>query len=203
MHSFAANEVHIIKLGHHRAETDGTPVVDTLTEGMRQLVHGADGPIAKLNHALVRPQKRRKLLPVSTPWERSVGSAVKLGNIAEDGGTRVQTLDLRGDTQTDNAHYQRISDTPESKKSEDGVEDVEPREQGESSNCSSESSNSTFEGEIGDQDNQFWEEAFDLKFELGDEAFNLFGDANADDEEEEEPEGDELDNDGDSLIDAL
>ncbi|KDN46747.1 hypothetical protein RSAG8_04127, partial [Rhizoctonia solani AG-8 WAC10335] len=201
MRSFAANEVHIIKLGRRRAETDGTPVVDTLTEGMRQLVHGADGPIAKFNHTLVRLQKRRKLLPVSAQWERFVGSTVKLGNIAEDGGTRVQTLELHRDTQTVNWPDPE-TDTPESKKSEDGIEDAEPREQGESSDCSSESSNSTFEDETGDQDNQFWEEAFDLEFELGDEAFNLFGNANAD-EEEEEPEGDELDNDGDSLIDAL
>ncbi|KDN36441.1 hypothetical protein RSAG8_10833, partial [Rhizoctonia solani AG-8 WAC10335] len=49
---------------------------------------------------------------------------------------------------------------------------------------------------------QFWEEAFNLEFEPGDEAFNLFADANAD-EGKEEPEGDESDNDGDSLIDAL
>jgi hypothetical protein len=65
MRAFAANEVHTVKQGRNRADGDGAPVVDILSEGMRRLVHGADGPIAEFNQSLAQLQRRRRLTPVT------------------------------------------------------------------------------------------------------------------------------------------
>lgn len=67
MRSFAANEVHSIKPGRRRADGDGAPVVDVMSEGARQLVQGANSPMAQFNRALRRMQQRRRLTPVTGP----------------------------------------------------------------------------------------------------------------------------------------
>ncbi|CAE6407104.1 unnamed protein product [Rhizoctonia solani] len=77
MRSFAANEVHVIKNGRRRAEGDGAPVVDVLSQGMRQIVHGTKGPIAEFNRNLEQIQKRHDLKPVTEmarDWRASLGA---------------------------------------------------------------------------------------------------------------------------------
>ncbi|KAF8601188.1 hypothetical protein BDV93DRAFT_510278 [Ceratobasidium sp. AG-I] len=56
MRSFATNETHSIKNGRHRAEGDGKPVRDILTEGMSRLVHGANGPRSRHYNVAFRGQ---------------------------------------------------------------------------------------------------------------------------------------------------
>jgi hypothetical protein len=74
MRTFAANEVHTVKQGRNRGEGDGAPVIDILTEGMRCLVHGVDGPIAKFNQSLAQLQRRRKLTPVTCKTKEPVSN---------------------------------------------------------------------------------------------------------------------------------
>jgi hypothetical protein len=193
--SFAANEVHTIKPGRFRADADGVPVTDIITEGMRQLVHGADGPIAKFNRAFTRLQKRRKLVSVSKQWEEF------------ESGPAHKCTSYKPENQI----------LPGTKQTEDGAESED--EKGNKITIDNEINYSDTESETGEQDGQsgsesgadkleseesegedFWEEAFNLELELGEEAFNRFGDTMS---EEEAPEYDEPDDNNNSFVDDL
>ncbi|KAF8602550.1 hypothetical protein BDV93DRAFT_443842 [Ceratobasidium sp. AG-I] len=65
MRSFNTNAVHTIKVGRNREKSDGAPVVDTLSEGMRRLVHGTNDPIAEFNLSLKQLQQRCQLTPIT------------------------------------------------------------------------------------------------------------------------------------------
>ncbi|KAF8682692.1 hypothetical protein RHS04_02131 [Rhizoctonia solani] len=185
--SFTTNETHSIKPGRSRADADGPPIVDMITKGMRQLVHGTDGPIAKFNQELERLQKRRKLMPVSTQWEhfQSTMETSDTHKHENMNGTEGKSKD-----EWESMHVSKA----QSDSSELGVED-----QGKHSDSKTEAEES--ESEEG-KDEEFRQEAFSLEFELGNEVFNAFGDPSESEEEEPAACG-ELDSDNDSLIDEL
>ncbi|QRW16331.1 hypothetical protein RhiXN_04332 [Rhizoctonia solani] len=185
--SFTTNEIHTIKPGRSRADADGPPIVDMITEGMRQLVHGTDGPIAKFNRELERLQKRRKLMPVSTQWEH-FQSTMETSDTHEH--ENMNGTEGKSEDEWESMHVSKA----QSDSSELGVED-----QGEHSDSKTEAEES--ESEEG-EDEEFRQEAFSLEFELGNEVFNAFGDPSESEEEEPAACG-ELDSDNDSLIDEL
>ncbi|KAG8735983.1 hypothetical protein FRC11_002924, partial [Ceratobasidium sp. 423] len=79
--------------------------------------------------------------------------------------------------------------------------DPKPGAEGQDEQSSSESGAGMSESEESESE-EFWEEAFNLEFEFGEEAFNAFGDMNMSDEEEAF-KYDKLDDDIDSLIEEL
>ncbi|KAG8709847.1 hypothetical protein FRC11_005160 [Ceratobasidium sp. 423] len=195
MRSFAANEVHTIKPGRSRVDADGAPVTDIVTEGMRQLVHGADGPIAKFNRAFARLQKRRRVMPVLMQWEEFKSSLDREGTSHEPESQATPSTDNspgRDECKDQDANMAE-SETYHSG-SELGTEEQDEQNGSESGADKSESEES--EGE------EFWEEAFNLEFELGEGVFNALGDTNVSDVEEAF-EYDELDDDNDSLVEEL
>ncbi|KAG8688064.1 hypothetical protein FRC11_006139, partial [Ceratobasidium sp. 423] len=192
MWSFAANEVHTVKPGHCRTDTDGVPVTDTITEGMRQLIHGANSLIAKFNRTFAQLQKRHKLMPVSTQWEHLEASFAwdGMGNRSESGAP-ADTNNNKSENKSENKDERMSENETNCSDSESGTEGQDEQSGSESGADSSKSEES--EGE------EYWEEAFNFEFEFGEEALNVFGDMNLSDEEEAF-EYDELDNDNNGFI---
>ncbi|KAG8727048.1 hypothetical protein FRC11_014010 [Ceratobasidium sp. 423] len=166
MRSFAANEAHTVKPRRCRADADGAPVTNTITEGMRQLVHGAGGTIAKSNRAFAQ-------------FQSSLGSCGY------------------------NSKSEDENENKDERMAEDGTycSDPEPGAEGQDEQSGSESGAGMSESKESEGE-EFWEDAFNLEFEFGEEAFNAFGDMNVSDEEEAF-EYDKLDDDTDSLIEEL
>ncbi|KAG8725785.1 hypothetical protein FRC11_001500, partial [Ceratobasidium sp. 423] len=177
------------------ADADGVPVTNTITEGMHQLVHGADGPIAKFNQMFARLQKCHKLMPVSTQWEHLEASFAQdgMGNRSESGAP-VDTNNNKSENESENEDERMSENETNCSDSESGTEGQDEQSSSESGADSSESEES--EGE------EYWEEAFNFEFEFGEEALNAFGDMNLSDEEEAF-EYDELDNDNNGFIEGL
>ncbi|QRW22261.1 hypothetical protein RhiXN_09848 [Rhizoctonia solani] len=167
--SFTTNEIHTIKPGRSRANANGPPIVDMITKGMRQLVHGTDGPIAKFNQELEQLQKRRKLMPVSTQWEhfQSTMETLDTHKHKKMDGTEGKSKD-----KWESMHVSKA----QSDSSKLGVED-----QGKHSNSKTEAEE--LESKEG-KDKEFRQEAFSLEFELGNKVFNVFGDPSKSEEEE-------------------
>ncbi|KAG8725800.1 hypothetical protein FRC11_001477, partial [Ceratobasidium sp. 423] len=159
---------------------------------MRQLIHGADSPIAKFNWTFARLQKRRKLMPVSTQWEHLEASFAwdGTGNRSESRAP-ADTNNNKSENESENKDERMSKNETNCSDSESGTEGQDEQSGSESGADSSKSEES--EGE------EYWEEAFNFEFEFGEEALNTFGDMNLSDEEEAF-EYDELDNDNNGFV---
>ncbi|KAG8729381.1 hypothetical protein FRC11_008898 [Ceratobasidium sp. 423] len=174
MWSFAANEVHTTKPGHSRADADGAPVTDIITEGMHQLVHEADGPIVKFNRAFAWLQKHHRVMPVSMQWEEFKSSLDREGTSHKPESQATPSTDNSPGRDEGKGQDENMAESETYHSgSESGTEEQDEQNGSESGVDKSESEES--EGE------EFWEEAFNLEFELGEGVFNVLGDTNVSD----------------------